>query len=823
MEKRPPYEQLELKIRQLEKEKKIHSQAKEEFIKRQKYLESVLHNAPDAIITLDSSHCVLDWNPGAEKIFGYSKDEAQGRNLDDLVSRPDVDQEARSNTFQVLSGQTMKPAEYVRYRKDGSAVHVIASGAPIIIDNVLKRVIAVYTDISEKKQAKGINKALFNISNAVNTTKNLNHLFRSIHNSLGTIIDATNFFIAIVDIKKRTIYFPYHVDMVDDDFSPITDFDPDDSLTGMVVLQGKPVLLKKEDLEKRASTDGIWGPEPLIWMGAPLIVKDEIIGVIAVQSYTDPELYNEKDLQILSTVSEQIASAIYRKRAADELQVSEKKYRNIFENSIEGIFQSTPEGRFISVNPAFAQMLGYESAEDLIALITDIETQIYSDPADRHKYDGLLKKKGKAENFEVKFKKKDGSEIWVSLSTHVVYDQNGNIAMYEGFASNIDDRKKLEDQLQQAQKMESIGTLAGGIAHDFNNILFPILGNIEMVLNDIPEDSPIRSRLEKIHKSSLRASDLVKQILTFARQKSGKFILMKMQPVIKETLKLIRSTIPTTIEIKSNIPKECSPVTADPTKIHQIIMNLAANASHAMEETGGQMNVELKEVELGEQDLFNQDIKPGTYACLSVSDTGKGMDKKLIQKIFDPFFTTKQKGKGTGMGLSVVHGIVAGMKGDIKVYSEPGKGTEFHVYLPAAETVEEKQTANDDTPIQGGSEHILLVDDEKPVIDMEQNILKRLGYKVTARFSSLDALEAFRAHPDKFDLVITDMAMPNMAGDRLSAELIKIRPDIPVLLCTGFSETMSEEKAQSLGIKGFLGKPIIVKDFAHTIREVLEQ
>jgi len=824
MKKKPTYEALELKISQLEKQNKIDCKAKEEFIKRKKHLESVFKNAPDAIITLDSSHCVLDWNPGAEKTFGYSTDEVIGRNLDDLVSKPDVAREVYSNTRQVLSGQDMQPLECVRYKKDGTAVHVIASGAPIMIDNVLKGVVAVYTDISHQKQAEEINKTLFAISNAVNTTKNLNDLFCSIHDSLGRIIDVTNFFIAMVNLKENTIYFPYHVDTDDDEFFPITDFDFNDSLTGLVVSRGRPVLLRKDELQKIEGRNGLLGPSPLIWMGAPLIVQDEIIGVIAVQSYLDPELYDEKDLQILSTVSQQVASAIDRKRAADALLKSEKKYRNIFENSIEGIFQSTPEGSFISVNPAFASMLGYDSAEELIGLINDIETQIYSDPADRHQYTKMLHRKGKAEKVEFRFKKKDGSNIWVSLSTHVVYGQNNKIVMYEGFASNIDQRKKLEAQLQQVQKMESIGTLAGGIAHDFNNILFPILGNTEILLNDIPEkESPIRQRLDNIYKSSLRARDLVQQILTFSRQKSGELTRVKMQPIIREALKLIKSTIPKTIEIQASIQKECSPITADPTQIHQIMMNLAANASHAMEETGGQMTVELKEVVFGKQDLFSPNIKSGNYACLSVSDTGKGMDKQTAQKIFDPFFTTKQMGKGTGMGLAVVHGIIAGMKGDIKVYSEPGKGSEFQIYLPVKKAAGKTETVNDEIPIEGGSEHILLVDDEKAVIDMEENILKRLGYMVTARFSSLDALEAFRAHPDKFDLVITDMGMPNMAGDRFAAELIKIRPDIPVLLCTGFSDTMSEEKAASIGIKGFLLKPIILKTLARKIREVLEQ
>ena len=383
-------------------------------------------------------------------------------------------------------------------------------------------------------------------------------------------------------------------------------------------------------------------------------------------------------------------------------------------------------------------------------------------------------------------------------------------------------KKKLEARLLQAQKMESIGTLAGGIAHDFNNILFPIVGHTEMLLQDASVDSPIRSSLNQIYTGAMRASELVKQILTFSRQESGELKLMKMQP-IKEALKLIRSTIPTTIEIKQNISPACGVIKADPTKIHQIVMNLATNAYHAMEETGGELKVSLNELELSTLDLINPDMATGGYVCLTVADTGKGMDKNIINQIFDPFFTTKKKSKGTGLGLSVIHGIVTSMNGAIQVYSEPGKGTVFNIYLPVEKSRFTEQISNSNVKAQRGTEKILLVDDEEAILSMEKLMLERLGYHVTSRTSSIEALEAFRAAPDKFNLVITDMAMPNMPGNKLSVALIRIRPDIPVLLCTGFSETMSEEQAASIGIKGFLWKPIVMKDLSQKIREVLDK
>ncbi len=386
------------------------------------------------------------------------------------------------------------------------------------------------------------------------------------------------------------------------------------------------------------------------------------------------------------------------------------------------------------------------------------------------------------------------------------------------------EKSRLEIQLQQSQKMESIGTLAGGIAHDFNNILFPIVGHVEMLMEDVPKDSPFKESLNEIYSSALRAKELVKQILTFSRQEQSELKLMKMQPIIKEALKLIRSSIPTTIEIKHNIQSDCGIIKSDPIQIHQIVMNLATNAYHAMENTGGELIVSLEKIKLGALELISPDMKSGGYACLTIADTGVGMDKSLTKKVFDPFFTTKKKGKGTGMGLSVVHGIVMNMNGAMQVYSEPGKGTEFKVYLPLVNSSSGKQESHQiKKSIPGGIEQILLVDDEEAIITMEKMMLERLGYQVTSHTSSIEALEAFRRNPDKFDLVITDMQMPNISGDKLSVELIKIRPDIPILLCTGFSETMSDEEAKSLGIKNFLLKPIFVKDLAQKIRAVLDE
>ncbi|QTA78635.1 Two component system sensor histidine kinase, PAS domain-containing [Desulfonema limicola] len=509
-----------------------------------------------------------------------------------------------------------------------------------------------------------------------------------------------------------------------------------------------------------------------------------------------------------------------------QLETAEKQYKALFNNVNDPIFVRDFDGNIFDANQAACDTLGYNVQELLKMKIQEIASPENAAliPSRTHK----MRQQGKLV-YESACMTRDGDIIPIEVSGRVSeYDNKPAIlTIWRDLRERKQaesEKRNLQMQLQQAQKMEAIGTLAGGIAHDFNNILFPIIGYTEMTMDDVPKNSQAYKNLTEILKAAQRAAKLVEHILTFSRSRGQERAPMKIHLVIKEALKLIRAAIPKTINLYQDIDENCGPVLADPTQIHQIVMNLCINAYHAMQhqDAGGDIRLALKEVEIRPEDNIELKNNPGIYLRLMVSDTGQGMDDLVKQRIFEPYYTTKEKNKGTGMGLSVVHGIVKSYGGAITVFSKPGAGTTFYVYLPRLDIHREPQAVVFDSPAASrGSEHILLVDDEDQIVLMEEKTLTRLGYRVTSKTSSLDAFEIFRKQPDQFDLVITDQAMPNMAGMQLAHNMIQIRPDIPIILCTGFSEVVNEDQAKAAGIKEFLMKPLVKKDLAETIRKVL--
>ena len=515
-----------------------------------------------------------------------------------------------------------------------------------------------------------------------------------------------------------------------------------------------------------------------------------------------------------------------RKRMERSLTNSEAKYSVLVEHAKDAIL-IIRKNKIEFANKAFVDMIGYTVEEIYEMLSTDLIAPEHR-KASVNRYHKRKKDEYVANINEAVLYKKNKTilPVEVNVAGDIIYkDKYALLVILRDLSDRIkmrEEREKLEKRLLHLQKMESIGTLAGGIAHDFNNILFPIIGYTEMTMAILSENNSAMKNLNAILSASLRAKDLVQQILSFSSQQDQELIPISPQIIVKEVLKLIRASIPSTIKIKQDIAADSALVIADPTHIHQIIMNLCTNAYQAMEKDGGILDVSLKNVKLSLNDVIGLNIEHGEYLLFQVKDTGCGMDESVKMRIFEPYFTTKGTSSGTGLGLAVVHGIVKSYNGTIECWSEPGKGTCFSIYFPLLVTDDFTEPASTaDNTLPSGTGHILLIDDEPVLVDLIKDIIKAAGYSVAIRTSSLEALEAFRAQPEKFDLVVTDLTMPNMTGDKLAVELIKIRSDIPVILCTGFSNKLSKERITALGIKDILLKPVQRKKILQALHKIL--
>ena len=540
----------------------------------------------------------------------------------------------------------------------------------------------------------------------------------------------------------------------------------------------------------------------------------------ALKIQADEYLHKPPDLgQLFFRVASCLDKLRFR-REISQLQEELRLFKDIVASSNEPMAVSDPGGRLIYVNPAHEELFG----RSLDAPRSRNYRDYYPEKSVRRHNQEILPAVQRGETWEGVIEALDSKGRPLSLwqRTYAICDEEGQIYYCFTLMHEFKERK-VEKGLRQAQQSQAIGTLAGGIAHEFNNILWIIMANTELAIGNLPEGNAAHKNLRRVEKACSRATDLVQQILTFSRQGEYKPRPLDIMPIVKESLKFLRSSIPTTIEIRQNISTQSATIMSDPTQVHQTLINLCTNAADAMGEKPGVLEVSMSDIELDQDEAaFHHDLAPGTYVKLSVRDTGVGMAPNIMERIFEPFFTTKGVGEGRGLGLAVVQGIVKSCEGSIDVQSEQGKGSGFDLFFPKMEQ-RIKPGAAAFIPSAKGKERILFVDDDKEIAKMGKEILEGYGYRVESKTCSREALETFRDRPDGFDLIITDMIMPKMTGEELAEALVRIRPDIPIILCTGYDEEIYKERAREIGIKKVMMKPVNGRSLAHAIRNALKE
>jgi PAS domain S-box-containing protein len=779
------------------------------LVSANRQLNDIIEFLPDATIVFDMDNKVIAWNRAIEEMTGVSKKEMIGKgdyactvpfygdrrpHLPDLIDADDQELESRykhvTRKGGILYSETDVPKVY-----GGKGACVFATAGPLF-DAHGNRVGAIESirDITEQKRAEvALKRSEEKYRELVESANSI--IMR--RDSMGKVTFVNEFAQRFFGYSEEEILGKNVVGTI----VPKVESTSGRDLQSMIedIGQNPDCYASNINENMRRGGERVW----VAWTNKP--IRDE----------------NGRVVEILC-VGNDITE---RKLMEEAVARAEEKYRDIFENAVTGIYLTTLEGRFLSINKAFARILHYDSPEEVLNSVADISRQLYVNPERRSELLRLIEERGMVQDFEVQFFRKDNSVAWVTLNIRAVHGENGETIHLEGTVQDITDSKLLESQLHQSRKMEAIGTLAGGIAHDFNNILAPIIGYTELSLDMVPTDGRLSHNMRQVLLSANRAKDLVRQILTFSRKTEHKEKPVQVCLIIEEALKLLRSSLPSTIEIRQTIHEDAkeSTTVADPTQIHQVLVNLCTNAAHAMRAKGGTLTVALENVDIGPRAARGSpDMEPGPFLKLSVVDTGHGMEEAVRQRIFDPYFTTKGPTEGTGLGLAVVYGIVKSLSGAIAVSSKPGKGTTFDLYFPRTRKIQ-PVLADFSAPLPKGHGLVLVVDDERFIVDMVKEMLDTLGYETVPRYSSPEALESFRTRPESFDLVITDMTMPHMTGTDLAREIFMIRPDTPLILCTGFSEKADENTVKLLGIKKLLMKPVSMRDLAVAVSTALTE
>jgi len=774
------------KQRRIEKRQaKINLQESEERFR------AIAESSLDAIIAADDDRKIIYWNKAASDIYGYEAQEILGQSASTLMTSDNarLEQKERRKFNEAKNGPFFKePFESIAVKKDGTEFPVEISLSSWKVNECVF-ISSIIRDITARKRTE----------KRIHESEERYRLLVENQNDLVLKFDANQKILYVSPTYCQT-FGAKEEDLIGKSFSPLIHKDDLGIVEASIDSLKKPPHISSHE-ERTKTIDG------LRWFSWSLRAGVDNVGNILEVIAVGRDISERKQVEMQLKRNEKLLNTTQQLARIGGWEIDLEKDRTFWTDEVYRIHDLEPK-EFTSTDKAVKVSLRCYDSKDLPVIMDAFNK---------------CAEKGQPYDLEFPFTTTKGCRKWIRTiaSPMLVGDR---IIKVVGYFMDITERKQLEDNLRQGQKMEAVGTLAGGIAHDFNNILGGILGYTELAQDEISQNSPVQEYFSEILISTTRAKNLVRQILTFSRKEQEDKKPILLYSIVNEAVNLLRSIIPTTIEIRQNIDDKVGMVNGNSTQIHQVVMNLCTNAAHAMDESGGVLGIVLSRVAITQESMGKyHNVPPGSFLELKISDTGRGIEPKIIHRIFEPFFTTKGKEKGTGMGLALVHGIVKNHGGDIIVDSQLGKGTTIKVLLPQDVAKPVKEEKNQKTA-HGGKEHILLVDDEKKLMNLGEKMLASKGYKVTAMDSSIEALEAFRQAPDSFDMVITDQAMPNITGYNLSKRILKIKPSIKIIICTGYySEAFTQERLVTAGVMKLMYKPFSKNILIRTVREVLDK
>ena len=711
----------------------------------------------------------------------------------------------------------------VQYLQAGAADYIVKDQLHRLGPALLR---ALDTKRSRQAQARAhqLQGAIYRIAQVAMSTPGLEELLPAIHQIVGELMPARNFYIALYDAANDLLSFPYVVDEHDTDFSSKK---PGKGLTEYVVRTGQPLLVTPEvqvELERRGEVELVGAPS-IDWLGVPLKIGDRAIGALVAQTYTPGVRYGEREKEILQFVSTQVAMAIERSHAEADLRASEARLKAIIDAALDAVITMDGDGVVLSWSPQAERVFGWPASEAVGGkLSTTIIPPRFREAHERGLAHFLGTGEGPVLNqrIEITGLRRDGREIPVELTITPV--RLGGAWLFSAFLRDISERKLLEAQLRQAQKMEAVGRLAGGIAHDFNNLLTAIIGYTDLALADLREGDPMRQDMEEILRAAHRAAGLTRQLLAFSRQQVLAPRVLDLNEVVQTVDKMLGRLVGEDIELQSVLAPGLGHIKADPGQLEQVIVNLAVNARDAMP-TGGKLTIETADVEMAEtrgRDLTT--VPAGRYVMLAITDSGTGMDEDTKARIFEPFFTTKEQGKGTGLGLATVYGIVKQSGGFIWLYSEPGHGTTFKIYLPRVEGAADALAPPVGTAaVPRGTETVLIVEDEEAVRALAKTALARKGYRVLEAANGGEALLLCESERAPIHLLVTDVVMPGLGGADLAQRLAPLRSEMKVLFISGYTDRAAARHGTMQPGAAYLEKPFSLDALARKVREVLDR